>query len=134
MPKGQLAAANILSESWPDYTLYARKAEYTYSGNKANHGGLKYMKLDNKALRRYENVNDEEHCVVNIFEKYLSKPRCETSSSTSALFQTMGQVFQDLVTSLLDKISYRKSSLMCVWLLEYKGIKLATQGRWCDRN
>ena len=72
------------------------------------------MKLDNKALRRYENVNDEEHCVVNIFEKYSSKPRCETSSSTSALFQTMGQVFQDLVTSLLDKISYRKSSLMCV--------------------
>ena len=129
MPKGQLAAANILSESRPDYTLYARKAEYTYSGNKANRGGLKYMKLDNKALRQYENVNDEEHCVVNIFEKYLSKPRCETSSSTSALFQIMGQVFQDLVTSLLDKISYRKSSLMCVRLLEYKGIKLATQGR-----
>ena len=74
--------------------------EYTYSGNKAKH-----MKVDNKAVRRYENVNDEEHCVVNIFEKYLSKPRRETNSSTSALFQTMGQVFQDLVTRLLDKIS-----------------------------
>ena len=30
------------------------------------------MKVNNKAVRQYEDVNDEEHCVVNIFEKYLS--------------------------------------------------------------
>ena len=30
------------------------------------------MKVDNKAVRQYKDVNDEEHCVVNTFEKYLS--------------------------------------------------------------
>ena len=64
------------------------------------------MKVDNKAVRQYENVNDEEHCVVHTFEK-IPCPLYQgmISSSISALFQTMGQVFQDLVTSLLDKIS-----------------------------
>ena len=34
------------------------------------------MQVDNNTVRQYENVNDEEHCVVNIFEKYLlSIPR-----------------------------------------------------------
>jgi len=30
------------------------------------------MKVENKVVRQYENVDDEEHCVVNIFEKYFS--------------------------------------------------------------
>jgi len=30
------------------------------------------MKVENKVVRQYENVNNEEHCVVNIFEKYFS--------------------------------------------------------------
>ena len=63
------------------------------------------MKVDNKAVRQYENVNDEEHCVVNTFENTCPLYQGMISSSTSALFQTMGQVFQDLVTSLLDEIS-----------------------------
>ena len=46
--------------------------EYTDFGNKPNHAGLNHMKVDNEAVHRYENVNDEEHCVVNITEKYLS--------------------------------------------------------------
>ena len=28
--------------------------------------------MDNKTVWQYENPEDEEHCVVNIFEKYLS--------------------------------------------------------------
>jgi hypothetical protein len=46
--------------------------EYTDYGNKTNHGGLKYMKVDNKTVCQYENTEDSEHCVVNIFEKYFS--------------------------------------------------------------
>ena len=46
--------------------------EYVDFGNKSNRGGLKHMKVDNKAVRQYENPEDEEHCVVNIFEKYFS--------------------------------------------------------------
>ena len=38
--------------------------EYTDFGYKANRGGLKHMKVDNKAVCLYENVNDEEHCVI----------------------------------------------------------------------
>ena len=37
------------------------------------------VQVDNNAVCQYENVNDEEHCVVNIFEKYLSSiPRRDT--------------------------------------------------------
>ena len=30
------------------------------------------MKVDNKTVRQYENTDDSEHCVVNIFETYFS--------------------------------------------------------------
>ena len=46
--------------------------EYTDFGSKTNPGGLKHMKVQNKAIRQYENPEDEEHCVVNIFVKYLT--------------------------------------------------------------
>ena len=46
--------------------------EYTDFGNTSNRGGLKHMKVENKAVRQYENPEDEEHCIANIFEKYLS--------------------------------------------------------------
>lgn len=29
------------------------------------------MKVENKAIRQYENLNDPEHCVVNIFLRYF---------------------------------------------------------------
>ena len=45
--------------------------EYTDYGSKTNRGGLKHMKVENKTIRQYENPADEEHCVVNIFVKYL---------------------------------------------------------------
>ncbi len=47
--------------------------EYTDFGSKTNRGGLKHMKVENKTIRqtKYENPDDEEHCVVNILVKYL---------------------------------------------------------------
>ena len=45
--------------------------EYVDHGSKTNRGGLKTMKVDNKVIRQYEDASDEEHCVVNIFVKYL---------------------------------------------------------------
>ncbi len=42
--------------------------EYVDFGNKSNRGGLKHMKVDNKVIRQYE---DSDHCVVNIFVRYL---------------------------------------------------------------
>ena len=46
--------------------------EYTDYGNKTNRGGLTNLKLQAKCIRQYENESDEEHCVVNIFEKYFT--------------------------------------------------------------
>ena len=40
--------------------------EYTDCGSKTNRGGLKHMKVENKTVRQYENVDDSEHCIVNI--------------------------------------------------------------------
>ena len=44
--------------------------EYTNYGSKTN-CGLKHMNLENQTIRQYENPADKEHCVVNIFVKYL---------------------------------------------------------------
>ena len=44
---------------------------YTDFGNKANRGGLKQVKMENKTVHQYQNVNDPDHCVVNIFD-YIS--------------------------------------------------------------
>ena len=46
--------------------------EYTDFGSKTNAGGLKHLKVENKHVRQYENPADPDHCVVNIFETYLS--------------------------------------------------------------
>ena len=46
--------------------------EYTDFGSKTNRGGLKHMKVENKVIRQYENISDEEHCIVNIFMKYFT--------------------------------------------------------------
>ena len=46
--------------------------EYTDYGSKTNGGGLKHIKVGNKTVRQYENTDDPEHCIVNIFERYFS--------------------------------------------------------------
>ena len=30
------------------------------------------MKVNNKTVKQYENLDDPDHCVVNLFETYLS--------------------------------------------------------------
>ena len=43
--------------------------EYTDFGSKTNRGGLKHMKVQNKTIHQYENPDDADHCVVNLFVK-----------------------------------------------------------------
>jgi hypothetical protein len=45
---------------------------YTDYGNKANRGGLKTMKVDTKCIKQYENIEDRQRCVVNIFDYYFA--------------------------------------------------------------
>ena len=49
--------------------MYLEHVDY---GNKTNRGGLKHMKVDNKVVRQYENVEDPDHDVVNLFVKHLT--------------------------------------------------------------
>ena len=46
---------------------------YTDYGNKSNRGGLKTMKVDAKCIKQYENSENPDRCVVNIFEFYFSR-------------------------------------------------------------
>ena len=45
--------------------------EYIGRSSKTNKGSLKHMKKY-KTVRQYENPDNPEHCVVNMFETYLS--------------------------------------------------------------
>lgn len=45
---------------------------YTDQGSKTNRGGLKHMKVQNKVVKQYENPDDPQHCIVNIFDYYLA--------------------------------------------------------------
>ena len=47
--------------------------KYTDFGSKTIiHGGLKDMKVQNKTIRYYENLNDDaNHCVANLFVEYF---------------------------------------------------------------
>ena len=49
--------------------VYLQFAEF---GSKTNQGGLKHMKLVNKTVRQYEQPDDPDHCIVHIFDRYLS--------------------------------------------------------------
>ena len=103
--------------------------EYTDFGNKTNRGGLKHMKVDNKAVRQYENTDDGEHCIVNILRNTLAFCQHVINNFTSVHFLTMVRVFQNLVNSLLDEIGWRKSFLKCARPQAYKAVKQATQER-----
>ena len=79
--------------------------QYTDFGRKTNHGGLKHMKVDNKVIRQYENPDDEEHCIVNIFVNYLSVIPTADALFTIILFVIMVLEFQSLVNRLLVAIN-----------------------------
>ena len=46
-----------------------KKDVSTLSTRLTNHGGLKHTKVQNKTICQYENPNDADHCVVNLFVK-----------------------------------------------------------------
>ena len=50
-----------------------RYLEYTEDVSKSNTGGLRHRNVAPKVTRAYENLIKPERCVVNIYEKYMSK-------------------------------------------------------------
>ena len=46
--------------------------EFTEYGSKCRCGGLNHLKVENKHVQQYENLNNPEHCVVNIFVIYFA--------------------------------------------------------------
>ncbi len=55
--------------------------EYNKHRAKNHQGGIKSLHYKNKIVKAFENVDNPEHCIVRIFEKYMSKclsmdPKC----------------------------------------------------------
>ena len=47
-------------------------------GSKTNQRGLKHRKVENKCIRQYADSEAGEHCVVHVFNTYLSYiPSCD---------------------------------------------------------
>ena len=41
--------------------------------NKTNQGGLKHRHVKPKDVMAYENVNNPQRCIVNLYKKYIAK-------------------------------------------------------------
>ncbi len=95
--------------------------QYTDFGNKTNRGGLKHMKVEPKIVQQYEDENDPDHCVVNIFVKYIcfTYPRM-LITFIAVLFLMTTLVYHVIVSRPWDETSSRKSLHKCAKKLVYK--------------
>ena len=99
--------------------------QYTDFGNKTSRG-LKHLKVDNKIVQQYENSEDEEHCVVNIFEKNLSYIPSRDSFFTFVQELMMDLLFLSLLISLWEEIDKDKSFQRCAEQLVLKAERQGT--------
>ncbi len=49
-----------------------RYLEYVENCSKNNQGGIKSLHHKTKTAKAFENLENPQHCIVHIFEKYLS--------------------------------------------------------------
>ena len=49
--------------------------------SKSNNGGLTHLRIKNKLVRAYENVEKPERCPVKLYKKYISHVPSETSDN-----------------------------------------------------
>ncbi len=57
---------------------------YTEDSSKANQGGLKHQSVDRKTVDAYENRDNPDRCIVEIFRRYVS--HCPTKSRPVGLY------------------------------------------------
>ena len=62
----------------------AEYLQYVEDVSKSNNGGLAHLRIKNKVVRAYENVEKPERCpqAVKLYEKYISHVPSETSDNS----------------------------------------------------
>ena len=60
----------------------AEYLQYVEDVSKSNNGGLAHLRIKNKVVRAYENVEKPEHCPVKLYNKYISHVPSETSDNS----------------------------------------------------
>ena len=56
--------------------------QYVGDVSKSNNGGLAHLRIKNKVVRAYENVEKPERCPVKLYKKYISHVPLETSDNS----------------------------------------------------
>ena len=60
----------------------AEYLQYVEDVSKSNNGGLAHLRIKNKLVRAYENVEKPERCPVKLYKKYISHVPSETSDNS----------------------------------------------------
>ena len=60
----------------------AEYLQYVEDVSKSNNGGLAHLRIKNKVVRAYENVEKPERCPVKLYKKYISHVPSETSDNS----------------------------------------------------
>ena len=60
----------------------AEYLQYVEHVSKSNNGGLAHLRIKNKVVRAYENVEKPERCPVKLYKKYISHVPPETSDNS----------------------------------------------------
>ena len=60
----------------------AEYLQYVEDVSKSNNGGLAHLRIENKVVRAYENVEKPERCPVKLYKKYISHVPLDTSDNS----------------------------------------------------
>ena len=60
----------------------AEYLQYVEDVSKSNNGGLAHLRIKNKVVRAYENVEKPQRCPVKLYKKYISHVPLETSDNS----------------------------------------------------
>ena len=60
----------------------AEYLQYVEDVSKSNNGGLAHLRIKNKVVRAYENVEKQERCPLKLYKKYISHVPSETSDNS----------------------------------------------------
>ena len=60
----------------------AQYLQYVGDVSKSNNGGLAHLRIKNKVVRAYENVEKPERCPVKLYKKYISHVPLETTDNS----------------------------------------------------
>ena len=73
----------------------AEYLQYMEDVSKSNNGGMAHLRIENKVVRAYENVEKPELCPVKLYKKYISHVPMDKSDNSffCDLYQNQREIF-----------------------------------------